>query len=254
MIDVKYPSAEMKEGSIESIVKDTKKHRVNPIRFLVDVYREIGFSAIFKNTIGVYFLSAVIYVAFMVFALTNCYRLISTERVAVNMYALFFFASPLIMLISNALYVLTESPKEDYEYKLTCKYNTHQIELIKMPFLAVLTMVINSVCAICWCLLSGYNNLFSMLGVSAFSILLYGIMGVVMYNSFRRYAGAVCLGVWLVLNVILLRVSVTAKIVLFVGIPAVAHIVVVTVLVVVFAKIVQKSYFKKVSLRGDYNA
>ncbi len=254
MIDVKYPTADMKEGSIESIVKETKKRRVNPIRFLIESYKEIGFSAIFKNTIGVYFLSAVVYIAFMVFALINCYDLISEERVMVNVYELFFFASPLIMLISNALYVLSEYPKEDYEFKYACKYNAHQIELIKMPFLAVLTMVINSACAICWCLLSGYNNVFSTLGVSAFSVLLYGIINVVMYNRFKRFAGAACFGIWVVMNVILIRVSITAKFVLFVGIPAAVHIVVITALIIVFAEIVQKSYSMKNSLRGDYNA
>lgn len=254
MIDVKYPTADIKESSIDSIVKDTKRRRVNPIRFLIDSYKEIGFSAIFKKTIGVYFLSVAVYIVFMVFALMQCYHLILWERVMMNMYGLFFFASPLIMLISNALYVLLESPKEDYEYKCTCKYSTHQIELIKMPFLAVLTMVINSVCAICWCLLSGYNNVFSMLGVSAFSVLLYGIVNVVMYNRFRRYAGAVCLCLWVVLNVILIRVDITAKFVLFVGIPAVVHIVVITALVIVFVRIIQKSYGMKNSLRGDNNA
>lgn len=248
MIDVKYPDHEKKEHSISFICDKTKQKRKNAFAFLIDSYREIGIKVILKNAVFPYLLSIVLYTLGIALQLTIFKHSYNNEKIFADVLSVFFFAAPVITQLSELLYFVRESPTGVLEYSNSYKYTAYQMSLLRMPLLSVATMVVDYVIAVAWCMVNGISNVLAPLGLIACSVFIYSLVNAAFFTRFKRAGFVITAVLWFIVNYVLLTLSAKVKIILFVTVPFAMHAVVAVVLVVVFARVIEKSYLKPACL------
>lgn len=248
MIDVKYPDKNKKENSILTIHKQTKLTRKNALLFLIDAYKEIGIKVIFKNSIFTYLLAIIIYTFLLALLLITFKNAYSDKKVFADVLSVFFFASPFVTQLSELLYFIYEAPSGVLEYRNSYKYTAYQMSLLKMPLFSIATMLINCIIAVVWCSLNGISNILTPLGLIACSVFIYSLFNVTFFIHFKYVGFIFSVILWLIINYILLSLNTKIKITLFITVPFTLHVIVVTILISVFIKIIEKSYFKPACL------
>lgn len=248
---VEYPSDEMKKQSIQFICEQTKLKKQNAFSFLFDTYKKIGVKVIFKNAVFPYALSLVIYTLCLTLALTALGNVYKDETLFADILLLFFFASPIIMQLSELLYFVYEIPSGVLEYQNSYKYTAYQMSLLRMPLFSVATMVINCIIAIIWCGMNGISNVLAPFGLIACSVFTYSMIHVALFNRYKRIGLIIASVLWFGINGILLVLSTKVKIALFVTVPFAMHLAVAVVLMTAFAKLIKNSYLKPACLVTD---
>lgn len=248
MIDVKYPDTEKKEQSISLICDRTKQKKKNTFVFLIGSYRKIGIKVILKNSVLPYLLSIVLYTLSLALSLTIFKGAYNNEKTFANVLSVFFFAAPVITQLSELLYFVYESPAGVLEYSNSYKYTAYQISLLRMPLLSVATMMVNFVIAVVWCMLNGIINVLAPLGLIACSVFIYSLVNAAFFTHFKRAGFVMTAALWFIINCVLLTLRADVKITLFVTVPFAMHAVVAALLIVVFAKVIEKSYLKPACL------
>lgn len=248
MIDVRYPNEKKRENSISLICEQTKLKKKSVFTFLYDSYKEIGIKVIFKNSVLTYLLSIVIYIFGLAFLLTIFDGSYDDEKIFADVLSVFFFASPVVTQLSELLYYAYESPSGMFEYRNSYKYTAYQMSLLKMPLFSVMTMIVNCVFAVVWCLANGISNVLAPIGLIACSVFIYSLINVSFYTRFKRIGFVLTAVLWFFMNCILIILDPKIKIVLFVGIPFTMHALIAVVSIFMFVKIVEKSYFKPICL------
>jgi hypothetical protein len=241
---IEYPSSQMRERSIQIICEKTEKKKKNTILFLIKTYHEIGLDVILKNSIVTYLLSIVIYTLILAFILVAFGNPSVKEELFAKVLLLFFFASPIMMQLSEFLYLIYELPSGVLEYKNAYKYTTYQLGLLKMPIFAVSTMIVNCTIAVCWCKMRGIDNILAPLGVIACSVFMYSLMNIAFFNHWKRKGIVGASILWLGINVVLMKLNVKLQIKLFITIPFTIHLIIAIILVIVFVKLVVNFYLK----------
>ena len=135
--DIPYPTAEQKKRAVDQIVRQTKPPRVGAIRFLVDAYREIGMATVLRNSIGIFGLSAAVFAVGIALALTEYDPVFMEKRDVAPILAIFFFGSPLVLLLTDFLYRLREKPLGVYEMQSAYKYTARHLILLRMPLFSL---------------------------------------------------------------------------------------------------------------------
>lgn len=248
MIDVKYPDAEQKEHSISLICEKTNPEKKNAFAFLIGSYRQIGVKIILKNSFFPYLFSIVVYTIGLVLSLTVCQGAYKDENNFVDVLSVFFFAAPVVMQLSELLYFIYESPAGVLEYRNSYKYTAYQISLLRMPLFSVAAMIVDDVIAVVWCMRHGIGNILAPLGLIACSVLIYSLVNVVFFSRFQRAGFVITAVLWFLVNGVLLTLPAELKTALFLAVPFVVHVAVAALLVVVFARVVERSYLKPVCL------
>lgn len=248
MIEVKYPDKEKKEKSISFICEQTKRKRKNVLIFLIDAYREIGISVILKNSVFIYLLSIVIYILGLALSLHLFKSAFNNEKVFADVLSLFFFAAPVVTQLSELLYFTCESSSGMLEYRNSYKYTAYQVSLLRMPLFSVAAMGVNCVIAVVWCLRNGISNVLAPIGLIACSVFIYALVNAAFFTRFQHAGFVITAVLWFAINGVLFTLGTKNKIALFVSVPFAMHAAFAAVLVLVFVKVVQKSYLKPVCL------
>lgn len=248
MIEIKYPDNEKKEKSISFICEQTKRKRKSVLAFLIGSYREIGISVILKNSVFIYLLSIVIYILGLALSLHLFKGAYNNEKVFANVLSLFFFAAPVVTQLSELLYFTCESSSGMLEYRNSYKYTAFQVSLLRMPLFSLAAMGVNCLIAVIWCLRNGISNVLAPIGLIACSVFIYALINAAFFTRFKHAGFVITAVFWFVINGVLFTFGTKIKIALFVSVPFAMHAAFAIVLVLVFVKVVQKSYLKPACL------
>ena len=194
--DIPYPTAEQKKRAVAQIVRQTKPPRVGAIRFLVDAYREIGMATVLRNSIGIFGLSAAVFAVGIALALTEYDPVFMEKRDVAPILAIFFFGSPLVLLLTDFLYRLREKPLGVYEMQSAYKYTARHLILLRMPLFSLGTAAVDLAAALAWCGLRGTEYLPQMIGLIASGVMLYSLLNVALFNRFGLTGCIVCAVLW----------------------------------------------------------
>ena len=121
--DIPYPTAAQKKQSVAQIIRKTKPSRVGAVRFLINAYREIGPATVLRNSLGIFGMSAATFAVGMAWVLMEYDPSFAEEGNIAPVLAIFFFGSPLVLLLTDFLYRLREKPLGVYEMQSAYKYS-----------------------------------------------------------------------------------------------------------------------------------
>ena len=227
MMEIKYPGKEQKEQSIAHIMQATRTQRVGTVRFLVNAYREIGVTTIFRNSYQIFLLSAGIFVmliAFSLFTFSGEPSDLWDKKEIVASLSLFFFSSPFVLLSTDFLYQLQERPFDVYEMQNTCKYTARHLILLRMPLFSLGTMLIDIGAAVAWCARNNTQYLPQIIGLITSGVMLYSLLNIAMFNRFDLYGCMGCAVIWFGLAALFCMLPSELQYALVTGIPAAVHI------------------------------
>ena len=190
--DIPYPTAEQKKRAVAQIVRQTKPPHVGAIRFLFNAYREIGMATVLRNSIGIFGLSAAVFAVGIALALTEYDPVFMEKRDVAPILAIFFFGSPLVLLLTDFLYRLREKPLGVYEMQSAYKYTARHLILLRMPLFSLGTAAVDLAAALAWCGLRGTEYLPQMIGLIASGVMLYSLLNVALFNRFGLTGCIVC--------------------------------------------------------------
>ena len=221
--DIPYPTAEQKKRAVAQIVRQTKPPRVGAIRFLVNAYREIGMATVLRNSIGIFGLSAAVFAVGIALALTEYDPVFMEKRDVAPILAIFFFGSPLVLLMTDFLYRLREKPLGVYEMQSAYKYTARHLILLRMPLFSLGTAAVDLAAALAWCGLRGTEYLPQMIGLIASGVMLYSLLNVALFNRFGLTGCIVCAVLWGLLAVGFAELPPVQRYALMTGIPFAVH-------------------------------
>ena len=221
--DIPYPTAEQKKRAVDQIVRQTKPPRVGAIRFLVDAYREIGMATVLRNSIGIFGLSAAVFAVGIALALTEYDPVFMEKRIVAPILAIFFFGSPLVLLLTDFLYRLREKPLGVYEMQSAYKYTARHLILLRMPLFSLGTAAVDLAAALAWCGLRGTEYLPQMIGLIASGVMLYSLLNVALFNRFGLTGCIVCAVLWGGLTMGFAELPPAQRYALMTGIPFAVH-------------------------------
>ena len=221
--DIPYPTAEQKKQAVAQIVRQTKPPRVGAIRFLVDAYREIGMATVLRNSIGIFGLSAAVFAVGIALALTEYDPVFMEKRDVAPILAIFFFGSPLVLLLTDFLYRLREKPLGVYEMQSAYKYTARHLILLRMPLFSLGTAAVDLAAALAWCGLRGTEYLPQMIGLIASGVMLYSLLNVALFNRFGLTGCIVCAVLWGGLTMGFAELPPAQRYALMTGIPFAVH-------------------------------
>ena len=221
--DIPYPTAEQKKQAIAQIVRQTKPPRVGAIRFLFNAYREIGMATVLRNSIGIFGLSAAVFAVGIALALTEYDPVFMEKRDVAPVLAIFFFGSPLVLLMTDFLYRLREKPLGVYEMQSAYKYTARHLILLRMPLFSLGTAAVDLAAALAWCGLRGTEYLPQMIGLIASGVMLYSLLNVALFNRFGLTGCIVCAVLWGGLTMGFAELPPAQRYALMTGIPFAVH-------------------------------
>ena len=221
--DIPYPTAEQKKRAVDQIVRQTKPPRVGAIRFLFNAYREIGMATVLRNSIGIFGLSAAVFAVGIALALTEYDPVFMEKRDVAPILAIFFFGSPLVLLLTDFLYRLREKPLGVYEMQSAYKYTARHLILLRMPLFSLGTAVVDLAAALAWCGLHGTEYLPQMIGLIASGVMLYSLLNVALFNRFGLTGCIVCAVLWGGLTMGFAELPSAQRYALMTGIPFAVH-------------------------------
>ena len=221
--DIPYPTAEQKKRAVAQIVRQTKPPRVGAIRFLFNAYREIGMATVLRNSIGIFGLSAAVFAVGIALALTEYDPVFMEKRDVAPILAIFFFGSPLVLLLTDFLYRLREKPLGVYEMQSAYKYTARHLILLRMPLFSLGTAAVDLAAALAWCGLRGTEYLPQMIGLIASGVMLYSLLNVALFNRFGLTGCIVCAVLWGGLTMGFAELPSAQRYALMTGIPFAVH-------------------------------
>ena len=221
--DIPYPTAEQKKRAVAQIVRQTKPPRVGTVRFLVNAYREIGIATVLRNSIGIFGLSAAVFAVGIALALTEYDPVFMEKRDVAPVLAIFFFGSPLVLLMTDFLYRLREKPLGVYEMQSAYKYTARHLILLRMPLFSLGTAAVDLAAALAWCGLRGTEYLPQMIGLIASGVMLYSLLNVALFNRFGLTGCIVCAVLWGGLTMGFAELPPAQRYALMTGIPFAVH-------------------------------
>ena len=221
--DIPYPTAEQKKRAVAQIVRQTKPPRVGAIRFLFNAYREIGMATVLRNSIGIFGLSAAVFAVGIALALTEYDPVFMEKRDVAPILAIFFFGSPLVLLMTDFLYRLREKPLGVYEMQSAYKYTARHLILLRMPLFSLGTAAVDLAAALAWCGLRGTEYLPQMIGLIASGVMLYSLLNVALFNRFGLTGCIVCAVLWGGLTMGFAELPSAQRYALMTGIPFAVH-------------------------------
>lgn len=221
--DIPYPTAEQKKRAVAQIVRQTKPPRVGAIRFLFNAYREIGMATVLRNSIGIFGLSAAVFAVGIALALTEYDPVFMEKRDVAPILAIFFFGSPLVLLLTDFLYRLREKPLGVYEMQSAYKYTARHLILLRMPLFSLGTAAVDLAAALAWCGLRGTEYLPQMIGLIASGVMLYSLLNVALFNRFGLTGCIVCAVLWGGLTMGFAELPPAQRYALMTGIPFAVH-------------------------------
>ena len=221
--DIPYPTAEQKKRAVDQIVRQTKPPRVGAIRFLFNAYREIGMATVLRNSIGIFGLSAAVFAVGIALALTEYDPVFMEKRDVAPVLAIFFFGSPLVLLLTDFLYRLREKPLGVYEMQSAYKYTARHLILLRMPLFSLGTAAVDLAAALAWCGLRGTEDLPQMIGLIASGVMLYSLLNVALFNRFGLTGCIVCAVLWGGLTMGFAELPPAQRYALMTGIPFAVH-------------------------------
>ena len=221
--DIPYPTAEQKKRAVAQIVRQTKPPHVGAIRFLFNAYREIGMATVLRNSIGIFGLSAAVFAVGIALALTEYDPVFMEKRDVAPILAIFFFGSPLVLLLTDFLYRLREKPLGVYEMQSAYKYTARHLILLRMPLFSLGTAAVDLAAALAWCGLRGTEYLPQMIGLIASGVMLYSLLNVALFNRFGLTGCIVCAVLWGGLTMGFAELPPAQRYALMTGIPFAVH-------------------------------
>ena len=221
--DIPYPTAEQKKRAVAQIVRQTKPPHVGAIRFLFNAYREIGMATVLRNSIGIFGLSAAVFAVGIALALTEYDPVFMEKRDVAPILAIFFFGSPLVLLMTDFLYRLREKPLGVYEMQSAYKYTARHLILLRMPLFSLGTAAVDLAAALAWCGLRGTEYLPQMIGLIASGVMLYSLLNVALFNRFGLTGCIVCAVLWGGLTMGFAELPPAQRYALMTGIPFAVH-------------------------------
>ena len=221
--DIPYPTAEQKKRAVAQIVRQTKPPHVGAIRFLFNAYREIGVATVLRNSIGIFGLSAAVFAVGIALALTEYDPVFMEKRDVAPILAIFFFGSPLVLLLTDFLYRLREKPLGVYEMQSAYKYTARHLILLRMPLFSLGTAAVDLAAALAWCGLRGTEYLPQMIGLIASGVMLYSLLNVALFNRFGLTGCIVCAVLWGGLTMGFAELPPAQRYALMTGIPFAVH-------------------------------
>ena len=221
--DIPYPTAEQKKRAVAQIVRQTKPTRVGAIRFLFNAYREIGMATVLRNSIGIFGLSAAVFAVGIALALTEYDPVFMEKGDVAPILAIFFFGSPLVLLLTDFLYRLREKPLGVYEMQSAYKYTARHLILLRMPLFSLGTAAVDLAAALAWCGLRGTEYLPQMIGLIASGVMLYSLLNVALFNRFGLTGCIVCAVLWGLLAVGFAELPSAQRYALMTDIPFAVH-------------------------------
>ena len=221
--DIPYPTAAQKKRAVDQIVRQTKPPRVGAIRFLFNAYREIGMATVLRNSIGIFGLSAAVFAVGIALALTEYDPVFMEKRDVAPILAIFFFGSPLVLLMTDFLYRLREKPLGVYEMQSAYKYTARHLILLRMPLFSLGTAAVDLAAALAWCGLRGTEYLPQMIGLIASGVMLYSLLNVALFNRFGLTGCIVCAVLWGGLTMGFAELPPAQRYALMTGIPFAVH-------------------------------
>ncbi len=221
--DIPYPTAAQKKQSVAQIIRKTKPSRVGAVRFLINAYREIGPATVLRNSLGIFGMSAATFAVGMAWVLMEYDPSFAEEGNIAPVLAIFFFGSPLVLLLTDFLYRLREKPLGVYEMQSAYKYTARHLILLRMPLFSLGTAALDLAAALTWCSLRGTQYLPQMIGLIASGVMLYSLLNVALFNRFGLTGCIGCAVIWGLLTLGFAYLNPAQQYALMTGIPFAAH-------------------------------
>ena len=221
--DIPYPTAAQKKLSVAQIIRQTKPSRVGAVRFLINAYREIGPATVLRNSLGIFGMSAAAFAVGMAWVLMEYDPSFAEEGNIAPVLAIFFFGSPLVLLLTDFLYRLREKPLGVYEMQSAYKYTARHLILLRMPLFSLGTAALDLAAALTWCSLRGTQYLPQMIGLIASGVMLYSLLNVALFNRLGLTGCIVCAVLWGGLTMGFAELPSAQRYALMTGIPFAVH-------------------------------
>lgn len=221
--DIPYPTPEQKKQAVARIVRQTRPPRMGTVRFLIHAYREIGVATVLRNSIGIYGMSAAAFAVGIASVLIDYDPAFTEEGNILPVLAIFFFGSPLVLLLTDFFYRLREKPLGVYEMQGVYKYTARHLILLRMPLFSLGTAALDLATALAWCGLHGTEYLPQIIGLIASGVMFYSLLNVALFNRLGLTGCIVCAVLWGLLTTGFAYIEPEQQYALMTGIPFAVH-------------------------------
>ncbi len=221
---------------MEEIVNKGVKEKKSFIRYLIDVFREIGVKNIFHDKMELFFMSA-IGITTILFTLTMIFKNNNNEYI----YSSIFMIAPIFYLILSLFSFFNAREKGAMEIELTCKYNFHHLSTIRMFLFSILAMVVNTFSIGVLFIFFREINLFKSIAISITALFLFSSIFLYMLTIRKKsYIRYLVIGSWILLNIIFISIDLEGYNRILREIPIYIHVGITIICLFVYIKSLKK--------------
>ncbi|WP_240378180.1 hypothetical protein [Bacillus piscicola] len=137
---IPFPNEKVMEREIEAIISRGLDPTPSFGRYLLTMYRQIGFRYIFRDATEIAFtlFLSIIILTFLSISVGN-YAAFEQG----NLYTWIFGWSPALYMIMAYFFFMNKKQSPIYEVEMTCKYNMYQLAAFRMLFFGLVAMLMN---------------------------------------------------------------------------------------------------------------
>ncbi|MEF9992475.1 MAG: hypothetical protein RR835_08635 [Peptostreptococcaceae bacterium] len=212
------------KNQINSIIDIGLKPKVKLIKYIENMLKEVGINNILFNSIEVGTSLVISVICIILIGISIGNQSLNNKDI---LYTIIFTFSPLFYILLNLLSFVKIKENNMYEIEMVCKYDIYQLISIKMLMFSFIGILFNSIV-----ILSLYNYISLIKGVmiSLTSLLLFSLISLYLYLNVKsiilRYLSGIS---WIVLNLLLFRLSQIKYLHILDIIPNIAYILVIIV-------------------------
>ncbi len=230
--DIKIPDLDFND--MEKIVDLGVRNKVSFLKYLKNVYKELGFKNIFHDKNELF----IIIITFIILSLTLPSYF---ERSIEDTYKFVFLIAPILYLITSIFSFYNSKENGAFEIEMTCKYNLYQLSAIRMFIFSVVTAIINTIIIFIGSLFNKELDVIRLVCVSITGLFLFSTIFLYVLIAFRsRVIKSFIIAGWIVINIFLSNLNSSIYNTLLTRAPIYMHIIITAICIALYVRNLNK--------------
>ncbi len=191
--DIKIPDLDFND--MEKILNCGVRRKTSFIKYLRDVYKELGFRNIFHDK------NELIFIIIITLAILWLSLVSFIDSNVVESYKLIFITSPILYLVASVFSLYNSKEKGTFEIEMVCKYNLYQLSAIRMFIFSILTAVLNTFMILAGSLVNKDINIIRLICISITGLFIFSTIFLYSLITFKsRVVKTSVIAGWVLVN------------------------------------------------------
>ncbi|SCJ93277.1 Uncharacterised protein [uncultured Clostridium sp.] len=231
--NIKIPDLDFND--MEKILNSGVRKRNLFIKYLRDVYKELGFRNIFHDKNELIF---IIIIAFIILNISTV-SFIESNINEINKFT--FITSPILYLVTSVFSFYNSKEKGAFEIEMTCKYNLYQLSAIRMFIFSILTALLNTFMILAGSLINKDINIIRLICISITGLFLFSAIFLYSLITFKnRIVKVLVIAGWVLLNLFLSSFNSSVYNEFLAKVPIYIHLIITAVCIVLYVRSLNK--------------